>query len=168
MYENNTNIAEAFVIFLIIMIGIIALISLVLWIITVIGKWKVFEKAGKPGWAAIIPIYDMCVLYEIGDVKPVYVIFTIIGLILTSIGNVLNSIGQARGEMVLVVSSIPVNLISMGFSIAGLVFTIMACVNTAKHFNKSSVYGLGLAFLSFIFFPMLGFSKTVEYQKENK
>ncbi len=27
--------------------------------------WKIFEKAGKPGWAAIIPIYNVIVLLQI-------------------------------------------------------------------------------------------------------
>lgn len=27
--------------------------------------WKVYEKAGQPGWAAIIPIYNIIVLLEI-------------------------------------------------------------------------------------------------------
>ena len=27
--------------------------------------WKVFTKAGKPGWAAIVPIYNLIVLLEI-------------------------------------------------------------------------------------------------------
>jgi len=27
--------------------------------------WKIFEKAGKPGWAAIIPIYNVIVLLEV-------------------------------------------------------------------------------------------------------
>lgn len=38
---------------------------LIVWIITVIGMWKTFEKAGKPGWAAIIPIYSTIVMIEI-------------------------------------------------------------------------------------------------------
>ena len=38
---------------------IIYLIVLVAWIA---GLWKAFEKAGKPGWAAIIPIYNIYVL----------------------------------------------------------------------------------------------------------
>ena len=28
-------------------------------IVTIAGMWKTFEKAGKPGWAAIIPIYNI-------------------------------------------------------------------------------------------------------------
>jgi hypothetical protein len=29
------------------------------------GAWKVYEKAGQPGWTAIIPIYNVVVLLEI-------------------------------------------------------------------------------------------------------
>ena len=29
------------------------------------GLWKTFEKAGKPGWAAIVPIYNVIVMLEI-------------------------------------------------------------------------------------------------------
>lgn len=29
------------------------------------GMWKVFEKAGQPGWAAIIPIYNIIVLLQV-------------------------------------------------------------------------------------------------------
>lgn len=33
--------------------------------------WKVFEKAGKPGWGAIIPIYNIVLLLEIVG-KPIW------------------------------------------------------------------------------------------------
>lgn len=48
----------------------------VLWIIYVavvvfgiVTMWKVFEKAGQPGWAAIIPIYNAYILLKIAG-KP--------------------------------------------------------------------------------------------------
>ena len=31
----------------------------------IIVQWKIFVKAGKPGWAAIIPIYNIIILLEI-------------------------------------------------------------------------------------------------------
>ncbi|MDE2714304.1 MAG: DUF5684 domain-containing protein [Verrucomicrobiota bacterium] len=37
--------------------------------VLIIGIWKVFTKAGKPGWAAIVPIYSMMVMAEIAG-KP--------------------------------------------------------------------------------------------------
>lgn len=35
-------------------------------IVNIIGMWKMFEKAGKPGWASIIPFYNLFVLFELG------------------------------------------------------------------------------------------------------
>lgn len=37
---------------------------LVLVVVTLVGMWKVFEKGGKPGWAAIVPFYNLYCLYE--------------------------------------------------------------------------------------------------------
>ncbi|MDO3626861.1 DUF5684 domain-containing protein [Mucilaginibacter sp. BT774] len=51
--------------------GIIAIISallipiIIVSVIMIIAHWKIYEKAGKPGWAAIIPIYNIIVLLEI-------------------------------------------------------------------------------------------------------
>jgi len=41
------------------------LVFLVLFAVFVIGMWKVYTKAGKPGWACLIPIYNVIVLLEI-------------------------------------------------------------------------------------------------------
>jgi len=38
---------------------------LVLIFLVIIPYWKIFVKAGKPGWAAIIPIYNILVLLQI-------------------------------------------------------------------------------------------------------
>ncbi len=52
------------------LIGIIggtvgALIGLVVGLLGLIAMWKIFTKAGKPGWAVLIPIYNLYVLLEI-------------------------------------------------------------------------------------------------------
>lgn len=51
--------------------GIMLIPAIITWVIIIVGMWKVFEKAGKPGWAAIIPIYNVIVLLEIVG-KPVW------------------------------------------------------------------------------------------------
>ena len=62
MQDNLQNMqGEPSLIPLIIMLGIILLL--------VISMWKVFTKAGKPGWTSIIPIYNLFVLIEIAG-KP--------------------------------------------------------------------------------------------------
>jgi hypothetical protein len=40
-------------------------------LILIISMWKIFTKAGKPGWAAIVPIYNMIVMLEIAC-KPIW------------------------------------------------------------------------------------------------
>lgn len=42
------------------------LIYIVIVIAVIAGIWKMFEKAGEPGWAAIIPFYNLWVLNRIG------------------------------------------------------------------------------------------------------
>jgi hypothetical protein len=34
-------------------------------ILVIIGAWKTFQKAGEPGWAALIPIYNYLVILRI-------------------------------------------------------------------------------------------------------
>lgn len=46
-------------------------VILILAFVVIAGLWKTFEKAGKPGWAAIIPIYNIIVMLEIAG-KPVW------------------------------------------------------------------------------------------------
>ena len=41
-------------------------IWLVVALIFIAALWKVFSKAGEPGWAAIIPIYNTIVFCKIG------------------------------------------------------------------------------------------------------
>jgi hypothetical protein len=43
----------------------ILILELILAVLFIICFWKIFTKAGKPGWAAIIPIYNIIVWLEV-------------------------------------------------------------------------------------------------------
>jgi|SRR5579884_1084490 len=45
--------------------GALGLVWLAVLVLMIAAFWKIFTKAGKPGWAAIIPIYNVLVLLEI-------------------------------------------------------------------------------------------------------
>jgi hypothetical protein len=45
--------------------GMILFIQLAIIIVMIVACWKVFTKAGQPGWAAIIPIYNLYVMLTI-------------------------------------------------------------------------------------------------------
>jgi uncharacterized protein DUF5684 len=100
--------------------GVMGLVGLALAVVVIAGMWKMFEKAGKPGWAAIIPIYNFIVLLEIVG-KPLWWI---------------------------VLFFLPcVNIVAL----------ILVALEVAKVFGKDTLFGIGLAFLPFIFYPVLGF-----------
>lgn len=65
LYATNTNNKSKLGAFF---YGYCVLIFL-LTLILVISTWKVFVKAGRPGWAALIPFYSTWVILELGD-KP--------------------------------------------------------------------------------------------------
>ncbi|NLH49194.1 MAG: signal peptidase I [Myxococcales bacterium] len=50
---------------------LVAIVYLAVVVFIIAGCWKVFTKAGKPGWACLIPIYNIIVLLEIVG-KPVW------------------------------------------------------------------------------------------------
>jgi hypothetical protein len=45
-------------------IGLIVIILAVV-VFIIAAMWKIYEKAGQPGWAAIVPIYNLYVLLKI-------------------------------------------------------------------------------------------------------
>jgi hypothetical protein len=62
--EPSGGAAAAFgMVFFVVWLAIVALV--------IAGFWKVFVKAGEPGWAALIPIYNLVVLLKIAG-KPLW------------------------------------------------------------------------------------------------
>jgi hypothetical protein len=98
-YDPNSTTAMAGAIAL---IGVLFIPFLIISIISIIGQWKVYTKAGKPGWACIIPIYNLIVLLEIAG-KPIWWIFLFlipcvnIIFIVWTINLVSKSFGQSEG-----------------------------------------------------------------------
>lgn len=45
--------------------GVVLLFLLVLTVVYIAGFWMVFTKAGRPGWVALIPLYNAYVVLKI-------------------------------------------------------------------------------------------------------
>jgi uncharacterized membrane protein YhaH (DUF805 family) len=82
--------------------------------------WKVYVKAGEPGWAAIIPIYNIIVLLRIAGKPWWWILLLLIPLVNIIIG-------------------------------------ILVHIDLAKTFGQTVLFGIGLMFLGFIFYPILAF-----------
>jgi hypothetical protein len=55
------------------------------WLIAVViiiaAVWKVFIKAGRPGWAAIVPIYNLIVLLQVAGKPGWWILLLMIPLV---------------------------------------------------------------------------------------
>lgn len=45
--------------------GAFSLVWLAILVLTVVAMWRLFEKAGKEGWRALVPFYNTYTLFEI-------------------------------------------------------------------------------------------------------
>ena len=102
------------------------MIALVIYVLIIVATWKVFEKAGKPGWAAIVPFYNQYVLFEI-------------------------TWGDGWRFLLMLIP------------IYNIVVAVQTNLRVARAFGKSDGFGVGLLFLPFVFYPMLGFDASVTY-----
>lgn len=109
---------------------ILILVYIVVIVFEIAALWHVFTKAGRPGWAAIIPIYNVWVLLKVIGRPGWWLLLFLIGLI------------PFVGWIVVLVIGIIINL------------------DLAKSFGKSVGFAIGLILLSFIFVPILGFGSA--------
>ncbi|MBK8575424.1 MAG: signal peptidase I [Elusimicrobia bacterium] len=58
-----------------------SLIFLALAVFMLVCVWKVFVKAGKPGWASLIPIYNAYVLLKMAGKPSWWLLFLLIPLV---------------------------------------------------------------------------------------
>jgi hypothetical protein len=107
--------------------GVGGVVGFIVWLAIVVlviaGFWKTFEKAGQPGWGAIIPIYNIYLLCKIAGKPGWWVLLMLIPFV-------------------------------------NIIIAILVSIDVAKNFGKGAGFGLGLAFLGFIFYPILGFGSA--------
>lgn len=104
------------------------IIMLAVAVFSIVAMWKVFKKAGKEGWAALIPIYNLVVLFQISGIDPKKLLWFLLPFI---------------GQIIV------------------FVYLIMAYINLAKAFGKSSGFAAGLIFLNVVFMGILAFDDSV-------
>ena len=75
--------------------AILTVICVAIVVLVIAALWKVFVKAGQPGWAAIIPIYNTIVLITIVG-KPWWWIFLLLIPYVNIVFFILLYIGLAR------------------------------------------------------------------------
>ncbi len=102
---------------------ITTIISLAICVLIIAAMWKVFTKAGHPGWACLIPIYNIYILCKIAGRPGWWLLLMLIPFV-------------------------------------NFIILIVLSIDIAKSFGKGVGFALGLVFLGFIFWPILGFGSA--------
>lgn len=92
----NTGMDEEFMTAFSGMLGGMMFFSFALSVFMIICMWKVFQKAGKPGWASIIPIYNIWVLFEMTGFNGTLSLLILIPFVGTIIVGILSIISYFR------------------------------------------------------------------------
>lgn len=92
--------------------------------------WRIFEKAGQPGWAALIPIYNTIVMLKVAKLSPWLIFVFLLGLI------------PVVGAIIV------------------CIFSLIIAIKLGTAFGRSGGFIVGLILLPIIFMPILAFGDS--------
>jgi len=123
----------------------------------VVSGWIVYEKADKPGWGFLIPFYDLYLFLDIAG-RVNWFIQLLIGPIVVIILGVIIifKIDPLLGYLIMIV-----------LSIYFLIIGFIAAFDFSASFGKTKLFGVGIIFLPFIFFPILALDGSKYKYKKN-
>jgi len=123
---------------------IIFLAILALAIVCIVAQWKLFKKAGKKGWEAVVPFYSTWILIEIAGLNWWYFLIAVAGTIISLLG--IEGLGWLT-------------------TIAGYFVNFLVFYNIARKTRQNEIlYGILGIFVSFVPVLILGFSKNITYE----
>ncbi len=135
--------------------GTMLLICLILYLVEVVGLWKVYKKMGEPGWKSLIPVYNTYILYKRTWTTGAFWVM----LILSILGGVMTN-GMTSDNVTVV-------------GIIGCVALVLAgIIDMIQNWKFIRAFGKGIIFfILFLFFEpimviILGFGKSKYYDDE--
>ena len=163
--------------------GVTSFINIVVFVLTIVSSWLLYNKAGEPGWAAIIPFYSSYVRFKIAGKKKLYwgylasVIAVIVGYFILiyeviAIGFSAFSAPYSYYDSTYGYSSVIMDHIGMIIvalillfvgGIATLVFAILMNIGLAHAFGQGAGFACGLIFLNVIFLCIMAFNRNIVY-----
>ena len=94
------------------------------------AQWRIFTKAGHPGWAVLIPVYNLYVYTQVAK-RPGWWLLLYFAVLIPVVGY-----------------------------IGVIVVSLLDSLRIAKLFGKGSGFGIGLFLVSPIFLLILGFGSA--------
>ncbi len=130
--------------------GFIIACALIIWVFRIIAYWKMFTKAGEPGWKSIIPFYNQYSMYKLTWKTSWFWILLAVAVIY----GVFNSLVDSFPDQIIFA------VIALIFAIVSFVITIVSYHKISKSYGHGAGYTVGLIFLWPIFVLILGYGKS--------
>ncbi len=128
-------------------VAIVSVAGIVWYVLQVVAYWKIFTKAGQPGWKSIIPVYNVYTQYKIAWSGKMFWLF----LILAVAANVVA--GMAGDNSIL-------SLVGVILMLCAAVISVVGVHKLSKAFHHGVGFTLGLLFLNPIFMLILGLGSS--------
>ena len=127
--------------------GVFALVFLIAWyVLQVVAEWRIFTKAGRPGWHSLIPILNSWDIADMSWSRSWAWISICIPLVTSILSGFVNT--EEPGVIGVCVTIL---------AIVSAVLSIIVDYKLSKSFGKGIGFFLGLVFLNPIFKLILGF-----------
>ena len=107
------------------------LIYLAVLVLMLASMWKLFTKAGKPGWAAIVPIYNTVVMLQIVGRPIWWILLLLVPFVNIVVGIiVVNDMAKSFGKDV---------TWTIGLLLLGIIFYPMLAFGSAKYMGPAAM-----------------------------
>ena len=120
---------------------------IIFYIFVIIGYFKIYKKANEKGWKALIPFYNIYILYKIFWKIKYFMFLLIIYFICIFITGFIYS--QELFELLMFI-----------LTLITLYHRIILSIRISRSFKKNIFWSLGIIFLPYLFVLILGFNKA--------
>lgn len=107
------------------MLSTYSIVLLILGVVMIIANWKIYTKAGKPGWASIVPVYNYVVLFQIAKMSPWLILLLLVPIanvvvLIMLYVNLAKAFGKSSG-------------FAVGLIFLNLIFTLILAFDDSKY-----------------------------------
>lgn len=128
-------------------VGLVMVLFFVIWyVLLAIALWKTFEKAGEAGWKAIIPFYNVYIMYKISWKTSMFWVWLVLTIVSCCIPS--DDLGVFGSLVVFVIC------------VALIVVEVIQLYKLSVCYGHGAGWTVGLLFLNPFFMLAIGFGKS--------
>ena len=148
------------------------LLNLALAVMSIIGMWRMFTKAGEHEWGAIVPFYNRYLLFKISDMKNWFwaelvlsIVYgaSLIAFVLFLIGVLISSFSTVDYNSALNGTGISFMIVIIS-AVLLFILHIVRNIRLARNFHLGGGWVVGFLFLPGVFYMIVGCSGKIRFK----